>query len=518
MGKQKVTLRHFILLVAALSIFLTLMSSVFSGYLINKDTLKENTLETNRVYADKVANTTDMFMGNSLRFLEYSAKEVAPYVGKDEEKVEKELNRLKYQLGHFNAVSVIDSTGTLLITLPHMDNLEGGKITTPGAEAALEKKEQFISKPYYSMTGRLLIFMTTPIFAENGDYLGYVGGSIFLEEENALSHILKAHAYTDGSSVYVVDEDGKIIYHKDAEMINTSITCNPVYEKLQMKEDGAQQVKSSKYGDVLAGYAYVPSVDWGVIVQRPTDIVVSPARKMVQEMILKSSPFILLSIIIVYFVARRITEPLYSLAYYAEKSTKGNNNTGIDKIKTPYYEAVQLKGALKRSLTFLHGRVDYFKYESTTDPLTKLTNRRTLEENMNEWIENEIPFSLILADIDHFKHVNDKYGHNVGDEVLKFLAKEMVSVVRHGDICCRYGGEEFIILLPYADKRYAFKVAERLKEQLEKTPSPTGETITISSGIATYLEDGVDVLELIDVADKRMYKAKEAGRNKTNYE
>ena len=93
-------------------------------------------------------------------------------------------------------------------------------------------------------------------------------------------------------------------------------------------------------------------------------------------------------------------------------------------------------------------------------------------QQTKKWAEEEKPYSIMMFDIDRFKRVNDTYGHSVGDEVLKFLAAEMQEVSRHQDVCCRYGGEEFILLMPETTKLEAFEVAERLRKKLETTIGP----------------------------------------------
>lgn len=110
--------------------------------------------------------------------------------------------------------------------------------------------------------------------------------------------------------------------------------------------------------------------------------------------------------------------------------------------------------------------------------------------------------------------VNDTYGHSIGDEVLKFLAAEMRAAIREGDTCCRYGGEEFIILLPDTTLEDTFKIAENLRKVIENKVSPTGNPITISGGIANYPLSGDHAMQVIEVADAQLYRAKENGRNK----
>ena len=172
-----------------------------------------------------------------------------------------------------------------------------------------------------------------------------------------------------------------------------------------------------------------------------------------------------------------------------------------------------MKNALIKSLNFLHKQVDYFMDQSTTDPLTGLSNRRTLDVKMDELITSNTSFSIILMDIDHFKLVNDTYGHGIGDEVLQYLALSMKAVTRSTDLCCRYGGEEFIILLPNTTMQGAFEIAEFLRMKLENTSSPTGNAITVSAGIAEFPTTETTSAKLIEIADQCLYEAKNKGRN-----
>jgi diguanylate cyclase (GGDEF)-like protein len=121
-------------------------------------------------------------------------------------------------------------------------------------------------------------------------------------------------------------------------------------------------------------------------------------------------------------------------------------------------------------------------------------------------------------DIDKFKQINDQYGHDIGDLALKTLAQTCAGRVRTSDIFGRYGGEEFLLILPGAGKLKALDLAERIREAVEGqiTHTPTDERlqITVSIGVATYPEDGQNVTPLVKAADQAMYSAKEQGRNR----
>ena len=122
---------------------------------------------------------------------------------------------------------------------------------------------------------------------------------------------------------------------------------------------------------------------------------------------------------------------------------------------------------------------------------------------------------MIMIDIDNFKKVNDKHGHLVGDDVLRFIASIMEDVSRKEDLCYRYGGEEFAYLLRNKEVEDAYALAERLRLKLSYTPSPAGYPITISLGISTRQKDDKFPEDIIKRADSALYQSKRAGKNKT---
>jgi diguanylate cyclase (GGDEF)-like protein len=162
--------------------------------------------------------------------------------------------------------------------------------------------------------------------------------------------------------------------------------------------------------------------------------------------------------------------------------------------------------------------------KSHTDSLTNLWNHGYFQFLLQEEIDKSkaihMPVSLVMLDIDYFKNYNDTLGHQMGDRVLEEIAKVLKDYSRKIDKVCRYGGEEFAIILPQTNKKEAYFIAERLRESVEKHTFVQEEVqprkrITVSIGIATFPEDAEAKSELIAFADKLMYKAKAEGRNKT---
>jgi diguanylate cyclase (GGDEF)-like protein len=166
-------------------------------------------------------------------------------------------------------------------------------------------------------------------------------------------------------------------------------------------------------------------------------------------------------------------------------------------------------------------RVEQMGKQAVTDELTGLYNRRAFagmaEKEVGRARRYQRPLSLIFFDIDHFKDVNDTHGHLVGDQVLRILTEKVTKTTRATDIVCRYGGEEFIVLMPEAGREEALAMAERLREMVSGiTVVAAGRTLslTISLGLAEFESGGDETLEdLIRRADKAMYSAKAAGRN-----
>jgi two-component system cell cycle response regulator len=160
---------------------------------------------------------------------------------------------------------------------------------------------------------------------------------------------------------------------------------------------------------------------------------------------------------------------------------------------------------------------------AVTDPLTGLYNRRYMEGQMAMLVDNAANrqrcVSVIALDADHFKSVNDTYGHDVGDRVLQELASRIKRNVRNVDMACRTGGEEFIVVLPDTEPRLAEKIAERVLRSVSAKPFPTGGkalplTVTVSIGVAGYEGMGDRASDILKRADEALYRAKHEGRNR----
>jgi diguanylate cyclase (GGDEF)-like protein len=171
----------------------------------------------------------------------------------------------------------------------------------------------------------------------------------------------------------------------------------------------------------------------------------------------------------------------------------------------------------KKRTSVMADKIEHIREKSQKDPMTKALNRHGLTSEINNLIRDPAIkiFSIAIFDIDHFKGINDTKGHIVGDECLKFLSYTFMINNRKTDMLGRYGGDEFILIMPHINAPAALEICERMRGVIQSKSIPK---FTISMGVATYPYDGRVFTSLLEVADKGLYKAKEGGRNRVAYD
>ena len=218
-----------------------------------------------------------------------------------------------------------------------------------------------------------------------------------------------------------------------------------------------------------------------------------------------------------------------SLAIFLVSKTIFAGNTWNLHLLFAFYAV--LAGVLSGLLIFANRRLKHFmrlleifKAQASMDKLTELYNRSYLEP----FLENEIEsadrlnnqISMIMVDMDRFKDINDTYGHTVGDRILTIFAQVVLKCIRKTDVIVRYGGDEFVVVLPRTDTETAHIVAERIREEVSATYIPPIDGAVISSiscsvGVSTYPALCSSKSSLIKTSDLALYEAKHAGRNRT---
>jgi diguanylate cyclase (GGDEF)-like protein len=183
-------------------------------------------------------------------------------------------------------------------------------------------------------------------------------------------------------------------------------------------------------------------------------------------------------------------------------------------------ERAALRDAARRAAPILASQRELALVEerSVTDALTGLPNRRAAEETIRRMVAQAgrslSPLGVVLLDLDRFRVLNDLHGHTHGDKALAAVGRLLSATVRASDFAARFGGEEFVLLLPETDRQGAMELAEKIRRQIERTELVQTGPITASFGVASLPEDAVAPDELVRKADRALYMAKAQGRNR----
>lgn len=509
---------RFNVLIIGLLVFSMLGSTaILTGVALKSQnkTLTDSTLQSNFEGARNLNVTMNTLFSMMFR----SLGTVTKFIVESKSSPEQSSDYLRTMMGDqrlFNAVISVDDTGVIRSSVPESIGLINQRITDPAALRALKERKLFISEPYIAPTGRSVVLVSMPIMDRERRFHGFVGGFIHLQEKNVFSDIFN-HAIRSqkGTFAYVVDQSGRLLFNPDDKRISEVVEADEIKQKLMKDSDSRASVTTSDGHNYLAGFLIIPKIGWGVVFQSPSSAVNDAMRLLIQSQLKSIIPLFGLLLIFSLWIARRLTAPFAVLTETARKISVGERIS-----KPPFrdhwnYEAHHLARSMMRAVDGLQNQADQMTEEARTDKLTGLANRGSLNGRLEQLMLEGKSYSLLLLDIDHFKAVNDTFGHQTGDDALVHLARILKTEAREGDLCCRFGGEEFIVLLPMQSLDEGRIMAERIRSKAEGSISPTGNPITVSIGLASYPDHGDDFNKVFELADQALYNAKRNGRNLT---
>lgn len=391
------------------------------------------------------------------------------------------------------------------------------------------------------------IDFAAPVIDAKGELKGVVATHVHWNwMQNIVDGFLAKALKNDGVSVFVIDKSNKIISPLDAigsvEPPNITKTTTPFQRAFW--NDGVEYIYAFADIDSIAA----TNLNWRVVTRQPANFVGNAVRELTIVVIQVSAISLLVLFAISYWIARQISLPLEQLSHYADEvrtadekvswevnssvpelvvlshSIQGMTErlfdvqdklarTNIELEQTVEERTAELRAANKE----LELRANELNVLARIDQLTSIANRRAADEELtrlwNLFRRNFNVYSVILIDIDHFKRINDNYGHDVGDLTLQALAKILTSNSREVDTVARFGGEEFIVCLPDTDIIGAQHFAEKLCRSVAAQNFPEVGSVTISGGVASVLKQDANSLEIISRADVALYEAKNLGRN-----
>lgn len=358
------------------------------------------------------------------------------------------------------------------------------------------------------------------------------------------SHVLETslteNAEKRDVQVFITNKNGEILY----PYRSIGIVHPPKYNAQQtsyfLDDWGTDQNYFTVNFPVVS--ATTTDMGWHVVIRQPVSVALSKVHALQRQILFLGGLFTLLVLYVAYRIAGRFSTPIESLAHSARSVEKGDENinfyskTNIWEIKTLSQSLQGMtdtllaqKNELKTANENLEAKVEQRTKELSNanielkklarhDALTNLYNRRAFNEHLDNIFRQfkrdiDCSYHIFMLDIDYFKKVNDRYGHDVGDFVLKSVAKILTTSVRKTDFIARLGGEEFVIILPKTEPILVKKIAEKIRNTIEATQILEQQGITISIGISKVDEHDTSMHEVMIRADKGLYVAKEQGRN-----
>ena len=509
----RLNLKKLIISLVLFSIATLFVISLFVNYFIQRNQLLSSALSVNEEYAHKIATSTDLHFHGIQLELKYSASVLATSPNNDQI-IDQELTRILKQSQYFNSVSFVKADGQLAGFAPLTLPLKKGQIMdTTATRLSLKHKESLITPPYNSALNNFLIYISEPVVDASGQYLGFVGGTIYLKEQNFISQLLSSQYGYQDNYMYVLDSQQRIIFHPDPSRIGDSAVGNTGLNTLMNEPSGNLRLVNSKGIDSLAGFSKISAPNWVVISQQPTKQLLDQASNLLYKVILGMLFFYAIVFFVIWRFSYVIAQPLSDLADSASQLNQPGAKKNIRKIRPWYFEVAQFQRALLFSADHFQQTVDELNVIVKTDPLTGFYNRRGMQMHIDTFEKQQTNFAILAIDIDHFKTINDQYGHAEGDRVLQHIAWQIHEQCRDQDICCRIGGEEFIVLLPNASYSLAQKVASRILQNRTQDKIEGIGQVTVSIGIAHWPTHHQSIDQTLQLADQRLYQAKADGRN-----
>ncbi|WP_419781288.1 sensor domain-containing diguanylate cyclase [Maridesulfovibrio sp.] len=385
-------------------------------------------------------------------------------------------------------------------------------------------------------SGKPLILFSHPVTTKGSKF----GGVVFLAARlTAIDKLMKNLRFGNSGETYILNRDGY--------MLTESRYLNELKAQGRVKDSTIMEVKTSTRNleaalvgkqpdgtyidyrgtEVIGASRWVKDGNWLIISELGYNEVMAPIYSFVWIVFTGAALTLLILIPLSVRMVHSINVPLKNLTLIAGQMTKGifNCECRLPEEISPPEEVIKLMDGFCAMQNKVDSTVQELQKSAITDQLTQLPNRRYLMKEGTRLVDIAIragqPCSLMIIDIDHFKIINDTYGHTVGDTVLKQMGKAFQEIVRTSDIVSRYGGEEFVVVAPGSGIESSKILAERLRKGIESRPFNNEKQplhCTISIGVAHYATDiifGLDAYEdMLARADKALYKAKDSGRNK----
>ena len=346
------------------------------------------------------------------------------------------------------------------------------------------------------------------------------------------------------AEVLILDKDGAVLYPQHLvgkQQLNSPKANAALFETL-LWSDNRHYLTSIQPVDAPSARG----LGWKIAVRQPLDEALQEVYALRNQLLAAGVLAALLFAAVAYWLAQRVSQPIERLVLFAQKiqaretevtALQDESVREIAQLNHAFQSMTQSlldkEHALLQANASLDATVQTRTAEltranaelerlATQDALTGVNNRRRLDEKLVElehlYHRTHREFALLVIDADHFKRINDTHGHAAGDNVLRALARQLQASTRSTDFVARFGGEEFVILLPdLTDANEAIAVAEKIRHNIENVRMDGVGQVTVSIGVALMSPSDIGPESLMERADQALYQAKDGGRNKVVY-
>lgn len=379
-----------------------------------------------------------------------------------------------------------------------------------------------------------------PVLGPDGQVVGVIGAHLYWSwADEVRKSLLVPERIFPGTDIRVLDASGRVLL---GPALGEAMDHLGAVQQVLTGKSGARQ-ESIDSAEWLVGYAPAdghrdyPGLGWRVLALTPVDVAYAPLRALQIGLLLLGGLATVVGALVSYFAARRLTAPLNRLAEDARNSgdtpdaaflSRSGGSREVVRLSQALRALVRRIGTYERDLATVSAEASALAQDNQslrqiaqTDALTGLLNRRgffeAVERLMTQVSLQSEDMSVLVLDIDRFKSINDTYGHPAGDAVIRAVARLCRQQGREGDLVARFGGEEFVLLLPGCPGPAAVGFAERLRQRIADARIDTEAgtiSLTASIGVAAVIGDEDGINAIIDRADRALYRAKTNGRNR----
>lgn len=509
--------------------------------------------EKHQLLAQNLAVPLQNYVNNHRGFLQMTAQHVAMQDVRSREDATSLLRTSLHNMTGFRSLIQLDMQGRIM-----------GYVQSGSAPTAAMDVQVFATEQCYLMTrdsgewsisrvkrnplsGKPTIFMGQPIYSVGGKMIGVLLGELRIELIEAIRARVR---FGERGHAAFVDQTGHVIAHPDVLWMEEirNLSDWPIVQAMLIGKTGVMSFYSSyMQADMVAGYATVPGIGWGIMVPQPQAEIAARVHGLMLSHLLWAMAGVLLAVALAILLARWIIAPLDQLARAGRGLMQDGVQGNLPAVRSDAPQEVRELGAVMRALIAglqgsrdeisklnesLQKRVDEAtsrlresnsKLEKLArrDSLTELANRRYFEHSLVQALSRRSgdvdEVCIMLLDIDHFKQINDIYGHAAGDAVLNHIARVLEQGMRAEDLVARYGGDEFVAYMRCTHE-VGLQRAREIRAAIDQyAVAWNGRNIHITVSIGMYyqtLQEDIDVNKLLGNADNAMYEAKRQGRNR----